>query len=181
MRPIVVRRSVVAAPEAVFALLADLRAHWALADRWTEVRALGGDGGTILLRGPLGIRRTVRVRVERRVAAREVDGVAALGRRTRARVSWRLERNGLAGTLVTLSAEVVRAGALDRALLALGARRWLAWRFAVTLRRLDETLRVDENRVSASVPNDTFPPSVRGEDPGERNHRRNRLLWPREP
>ncbi|MBX5443353.1 MAG: SRPBCC family protein [Solirubrobacteraceae bacterium] len=146
MGPIAASRPIAAPPPAAYALLADLRAHWALADHWTEVRALGDDGGTIRLRGPLGIRRTVRVRVRRRVPPRELDGIAELGRATRAEVRWLLEPDGAGGTLVTLSARVLRAGLADRLLLALGARRWLAWRFAVTLRRMDLTVRSDGER-----------------------------------
>ncbi len=181
MRPIVARRVVDARIEPAFALLADLRAHWTLADRWTEVVALDGDGGTIRLRGPLGLRRTVRVRVERLVEPVEVDGEARLGRMTRARVRWELAPDGAHGTSVTLLATVLEASFGDRILLALGGRRWLLWRFAVTLRRLEDTLLGGQRTMSGPVTPGTFPPSVRGEDPGEREHRRNRLLWPREP
>jgi hypothetical protein len=38
---------------------------------------------------------------------------------------------------VTLSAWVEHATLPDRLLLMVGGRRWLAWRFAVTLRRLE--------------------------------------------
>ena len=152
MPPIAACRPIAAPPEVAYALLADLRTHWALADHWTEVRAIGAAGGTIRLRGPLGVRRTVRVRVRRRVPVRELEGIAELGPSTRADVSWSLEPDGAGGTLVTLSAQVLRAGLCDRLLLALGARRWLAWRFAVTLDRLDNAVRSDEEaheRVSA--------------------------------
>ena len=152
-----------------------------LADRWTEVRRIDADGGTIRLRGPLGLRRTVHVRVTRRDPPAQLDGMAVLGHRTAAEVRWQLTGAGDGQTDVTLVAEVLRAGPMDRALLALGAGRWLAWRFAVTLRRLGERMSLTHNPMSGSVTPGTFPPSVRGEDPGERNHRRNRLLWPREP
>ena len=63
-----------AAPEDVFAFLSDLQNHWRLADRFVEVVALessdgGGDGGTVRVRGPLGVRRTATTRV---VAARDL-------------------------------------------------------------------------------------------------------------
>src|SRR5256714_15246333 len=85
-----------AAPEDVFAFLSDLRNHWRLADRFVEVVTLetseGGaaDGGTVRVRGPLGLRRTATTRV---VAAREprlMIGTAELPGGTRARVSWGL-------------------------------------------------------------------------------------------
>lgn len=192
MRPIVAQALVRAPVQAVWLLLADLREHWLLADRWTEVLRIDADGGTIRLRGPAGVRRTVHVRVTERVAEVELEGVALLGVATAARVRWRLAAEGEAATRVTLVAEGISAGPGDRVLLALGARRWLRWRFGVTLARLDERLRegagpnavqgnCTQNPMSRCVTPGTFPPSARGEDPGERTHRRKRLLWPREP
>jgi len=140
MRPITARRVVAAPPEALFALLADLAEHWSLSDQWTEVRELGPDGGTIRLRGPLGIGRTAHVRVRRRDPPALVEGEARLGPRTRACVGWRLEPAGPGRTAVTLSARVERATWLDRLLLAAGGRRWLRWRFAATLGRLEPAL-----------------------------------------
>jgi hypothetical protein len=130
-----------APPEDVFAFLSDLRNHWRLADRFVEVVTLessdGGpaDGGTVRVRGPLGLRRTAVTRV---VAAREprlMIGTAELEGGTRARVSWVLGKR-LNATRVRLAAEIERAGVLDRALLALGGRWWLQRRFASTLERL---------------------------------------------
>jgi uncharacterized protein YndB with AHSA1/START domain len=139
-RPIAARRVVAAPPEAVFAVLADLATHWALSDRWTNVVELGADGGTIRLRGPLGLRRTARVTVRERVAPELVEGEARMGAVTRAAVRWELEPAGPGATQVTLIATVERATPLDRALLALGGRRWLAWRFGATLGRLQREL-----------------------------------------
>ncbi len=192
MRAIAAQAQVRAPVQAVWALLDDLREHWLLADRWTEVHDIDADGGIIRLRGPAGLRRTVRVRVTRRAPARELEGLAQLGSLTSARVLWELDDAGRGRTRVRLTAEVLAAGSGDRLLLALGARRWLRWRFGVTLTRLDERLAGGGDRgvdgaagrhdpMSTCVTPGTFPPSVRGEDPGERTHRRNRLLWPREP
>ena len=130
-----------ASPEEVFEFLSDLRNHWRLADRFVEVVTLetseGGaaDGGTVRVRGPLGLRRTATTRV---VAAREprlMIGTAELHGGTRARVSWVLGKR-LTSTRVRLAAEIERASTLDRALLALGGRWWLQRRFASTLERL---------------------------------------------
>jgi polyketide cyclase/dehydrase/lipid transport protein len=130
-----------AAPEEVFAFLSDLRNHWRLADRFVEVVTLESaergpaDGGTVRVRGPLGVRRTATTRV---VAAREprlLIGTAELAGGTRARVSWVLGKR-MSSTRVRLAAEIERAGTLDRALLALGGRWWLRRRFASTLERL---------------------------------------------
>jgi hypothetical protein len=140
MRPIEAQALVAAPVDEVWGLLADLREHWLLADRWTEVLGVDGDGGTIRLRGPLGVRREVHVRVTMRLPARELEGLALLGTRTAARVRWELAQRVPRATCVTLRAEVLSAAFGDRVLLALGARRWLRWRFAVTLRRLNDRL-----------------------------------------
>jgi hypothetical protein len=137
MRPIEAQVLVDAPVDAVWALLDDLREHWLLADHWTEVLRVDEDGGTILLRGPLGLRRTADVRVTDRVAPTDLEGVAHLGA-TSARVRWTLVAVDDVSTRVTLESDVLTAGAGDRLLLALGARRWLHWRFVVTLRRLNE-------------------------------------------
>ena len=63
-----------------------------------------------------------------------MSGTARSGR-TEAAIAWRLEATD-GGTLVTLRADVLHAGALDRALLALGGRAWMRRRFATTLQRL---------------------------------------------
>lgn len=140
MRPIAAQAVMRAPVDAVWALLADLREHWLLADRWTEVLRVDADGGMILLRGPLGVRRTVDVRVTERVAPTELQGLALLGDTTAARVQWALHALDGGRTRVTLRADVLAVAGGDRMLLGLGARRWLQWRFAVTLRRLNERL-----------------------------------------
>jgi hypothetical protein len=129
-----------AQPEAVFAFLADLRNHWLLTDRWTRVVALNGaapDGGTVRIHGPGGVWRTARTCVVASDPPRALQGEARVGRGTVGAVRWTLEpRDG--ATHVRLEAEVVRASAGDRALLALGGRWWLRRGFRAALRRLDE-------------------------------------------
>jgi hypothetical protein len=142
VRPIVARRVIPAPPSEAFALLADLAEHWALADRWIEVVAIDLDSSTIRLHAPFGLRRTARVRVRRREAPTLVEGEARLGLDTRASVRWELEPALDDATAVTLTATAERVTASDRVLLALGGRRWLTWRFAVTLRRLERALSV---------------------------------------
>jgi hypothetical protein len=131
------RRHLAAAPEAAYAFLADLDNHWRLIDRWAQIAGVSHDGlgATVRLRGPLGVRRTVRTRVLVASAPRELDGEARVGRRTVGRVHWSLTPEG-DGTLVVLSATVPTASGVDRALLALGGRRWLRRRFAAALRQL---------------------------------------------
>ena len=129
----------------VFAFLADLANHCLVADRLIEVVMLEGPpgartGGIVRLRGPIGVRRTARLRVLTAEAPRYINGAAEIGERTVATVRWLLDRRG-ADTSVSLSAWVERAGLLDSVLLAVGARRWLSRRFEDTLNRLVATLR----------------------------------------
>ena len=131
-----------ASPEAVFGLLADLSSHWRLIDRWTQIDDVSPDGrsATVRLRGPLGLRRTAYTRVLVSRPPRALEGEARVGRRTVGHVHWILTRAGDA-TIVVLRADVPAAGALDRAVLALGGRRWLRARFADALGRLGAELR----------------------------------------
>jgi hypothetical protein len=114
--------------------LADLRGHWDLAGRWVDPLELNDDGGVVRVRGPLGLHRTITTRLTELRRDECVAGEAAIGR-TRARIRWLLEPDGDA-TFVTLEARVLEAGAVDRALLALGGARWMQGRFASTLKRL---------------------------------------------
>jgi hypothetical protein len=141
-------RIVPAPPEEVFGFLSALENHWRLADRWIEVVSLGrspaagtgaADRGTVRIRGPLGVKRTAAVRVLAAQPVSSLVGTAELGDRTRARVSWVMEARGTA-TEVTLTAQVERAGVLDRALLALGGRAWIERRFGSVLDRLAEAV-----------------------------------------
>src|SRR5436190_9116220 len=127
-----------AAPEEVFAFLSDLANHWRLLDSHVEVMELDGappDRAVVRLRGPLGVRRTVRTRVTAARSPRLIIGVAELGESTRARVSWTLAGR-LGDTRVRLAAEVEHADLLDRMLLRLGGRVWLERHFAYGLERL---------------------------------------------
>ena len=118
----------------LYTQLADLRTHWQLAGRWVEPLELRGDGGTVRVRAPLGLHRTIATRLTETREPERVAGEASLGR-TRAAISWLLEPDG-DGTLVTLRAVVEEARPLDRALLALGGAHWMRGRFRATLERL---------------------------------------------
>jgi uncharacterized protein YndB with AHSA1/START domain len=127
-----------ASPEDVFEFLSDLANHWRLLDRHVDVVELDGrppDRAVVRLRGPLGVRRTVRTHVIARRNPRLIIGIAELGEGTRARVSWTLGGR-LRETRVRLAAEVEQASSFDRMLLALGGRTWLERRFAFGLERL---------------------------------------------
>jgi hypothetical protein len=134
VRPVLARRLVPRPRDELYALLADLRGHWQLAGRWVHPIELRHDGGVVQVRGPGGLRRTVITELTRVESPGLVAGEARSGA-TRAAICWELEPSG-SRTLVTLRADIDRAGPLDRALLALGGRRWLAGRFARTLQEL---------------------------------------------
>lgn len=138
MLPIEATASVAATPEEVFDFLSDLENHWRLVDRFVEVSELAGDGdgAVVRLRGPLGVRRTVRTRVTETRRPGLIVGVAQLRGSTRARVTWTLEPAAAGRTHVGLAASVEQAALLDRLLLALGGRVWMRRRFAHGLRRL---------------------------------------------
>jgi hypothetical protein len=131
---VVARRHVARQRDELFAVLADLRGHWQLAGRWVEPLELRDDGGVVRVRGPLGLHRTIATTLTDVRPPECVAGEATIGA-TRARIEWLLEADG-AGTLVTLRAHVLAAGALDRVLLALGGARWMQGRFGATLERL---------------------------------------------
>lgn len=132
---------IAAPPEQAFAFLSELENHWEVAGRWIEVIALDADGhgGRVRIRAPFGLRRTVTTRVEVVDPPRSLRGSATLGR-TCAEVSWTLHPTQAGGTGVRLAAVVRRAGAVDRALLALGGAEWMRHLFALTLARLGTTL-----------------------------------------
>ena len=129
----------------VFAFLAALPNHWALANRWIEVVSLqaagerpgesGPDGGVVRIRGPLGLRRTARTEVLSAEPPARISGRAELPGGTGATVTWSLEEAS-PGTRVRLAAEVDGASPLDRLLLALGGRVWLRRHFATVLETL---------------------------------------------
>jgi hypothetical protein len=134
VRAVAAKRRVPRPREELYALLADLRSHWDLAGRWVEPLELRDDGGVVRVRGPLGLHRTIHTTLLEARAPESVFGEAQIGR-TRAQIRWLLQPDG-AGSVVTLRADVMEAGPLDRALLALGGRRWMQSRFAATLKRL---------------------------------------------
>ena len=133
-------RVVAASPEAVFAFLSNLENHWKLTGRWVEAVALNDADGSVRIHGPLGLRRTARTTVVDASPSHVMHGTAELSGGTVARIAWELGEDA-DGTAVRLSAEVERAAAADRVLLALGGQVWMRRRFDAILERLDEQLR----------------------------------------
>ena len=128
-----------APPEDVFDFLSDLGNHWRLTGRRVEVVSLNGagDGGTVRIRGPLGLRRTAETKVTAARSARLMIGVAELPGGTRARVSWTLAGR-VNQTRVRLAADLEHVSPLDRLLLLVGGRAWMKRMFERTLERLAE-------------------------------------------
>ncbi len=131
----------------LFAFLADLENHWAIAGRFVDVVDLTGPprartGGRVRIRGPLGLRRTAHTQVDYARPVEEMGGSARIGATTTARVQWRLRPQGDA-TAVTLAAKIEQTGRFDRLLLALGGRTWLRQRFKSTLQALEARLAAD--------------------------------------
>jgi hypothetical protein len=131
---------VAASPEDVFAFLSDLENHWLVADRFVEVLDLDiasgiATGGKVRVHGPLGLGRTATTRVVGLDPNRSLTGTATLKGGTLARVRWTLEPMD-GKTQVELSAQVERAGLVDRLLLSAGGRHWIRKRFAAILAML---------------------------------------------
>jgi hypothetical protein len=143
--------SVVAAgPGMVFAFLVEPHNHRLLTG--PKVRLLeiaehpsGRIQGTVLIRGPLGIRRRARTRVLTAQDPECLSGVAELGDRTTVWVSWDLQASGSRDTEVILSAVASSLGSLDRILLFAGGKRWLRRLFAETLELLAAQMAVSRS------------------------------------
>lgn len=143
---IAAERVIPAMPADVYAFLVDLENHWLLADRFVDVltieRPPGGGpatGGTVKIRGPLGVGRTAHTRVVEATLGESIAGTASVGPRTEARVHWTLVP-AVEGTRVRLEATVVRATPVDAIVLAVGGRRWLEHRFGAILGTLARRL-----------------------------------------
>ena len=141
MRTLSAERALRHLPEQVYAFLAELENHWHLDDRLLRLERLdhGAHGSRIVIGGPLGLRRTARIRLTESAPTRRVVGTAEVGRRTQARVTWTITPQG-GGSRVSVQATVLRAGALDRLLLAAGGRWWMRRRFARVLEQLARAL-----------------------------------------
>lgn len=126
---------------AVYDFLVRLPNHALIGGRGLRLETVADDGRAALisLRGPLGIRRTAHTSVTVLRPPHRFGGTALVGRRTAAYVTWSIAPAGL-GSLVTLSATIMRAGPLDRLLLTLGGRWWVARSFRHAIALLGATL-----------------------------------------
>jgi hypothetical protein len=117
-------------PHTVYDFLQRLPNHALIGGRGLRLDGVTEDGraALITLRGPLGIRRTAYTTVTDLRPPHGFGGRALVGKRTKAYVTWTIEQ-AETGSFVTLSATIVRAGPMDRLLLALGGRWWVARSF----------------------------------------------------
>lgn len=132
--------------ETLFAFLADMTNHPLMTDRYLSLECVSNDPaeGRVTVSGPLGIRRTAKTEVTGARAPECIAGTATAGPSTCARVAWRLAPDG-EGSRVIVRVDLVRAGALDRLLLAAGGRWWLRRRLRGSLRRLEWAVNQAEN------------------------------------
>ncbi len=138
--PIAVTAPVPAPISRVFAFLADPENHRRLAGRRLDLLDLqDGEqlrGGSMLIRGPLRIRRRADTSVASMREPHLITGVARLGPRTRAIVRWELDQHSPGCTRVVLTADPCALSRADRLLLRLGGARWIRALFAETIERL---------------------------------------------
>jgi len=97
-------------------------------------------GGRVRVRGPLGLSRVAETAVARTERPRLLTGTAAVGRHTRGAVRWEIEPSVPGTSRVRFSAEVERASAFDRVVLACGGRWWLARIVSRAVQRLGAVL-----------------------------------------
>ncbi len=152
---IVARRQMSAPTEAVIRFLADLEHHVRLAPDAVQVLRLSRPPGRparalVRLIGPLGMQRTASTELLQTRLANSIAGQARIGERTVASVAWCVEEND-GGSVVTLRAVVDAAGPVDRVVLLLGGRRWLARRFEAALQRLSDLLDAAPSRSSEEL------------------------------
>lgn len=125
----------------VYDFLVRLPNHAVIGGRGLRLDSVSGDGRSALisLHGPLGLRRTASTTVTVRHRPHRFGGTALVGRRTMANVHWAIDPAGT-GSRVTLTATIVRAGPVDRLLLAIGGRWWVTRSFARAIALLGAAL-----------------------------------------
>jgi hypothetical protein len=133
-------RAIDASPERIFEFLARFERHLELIRDRVVLLSVEDAGSLVRLRGPLGAGRVVRTRLTYSESPRSIVGRVEAGRRTRGTVRWSIQRSGRA-SWVEVVARAETLGPLDRMLLRLGGRRWLAYSLKQALESLDTRLR----------------------------------------
>jgi hypothetical protein len=136
-------RRIPACAAETFAFLAAPASHRRLQVRGIALLSFDGDdrevvvnGGALVLRGPLGLRRTVRTRVALHQPPTRLAGSALADSGTAAHISWTLREQPDGTTIVELTAVLGPVAGGDRVLLAVGGYHWLRRRLGATLRQL---------------------------------------------
>jgi Polyketide cyclase / dehydrase and lipid transport len=137
---IAARATIAAAPGDVFELLGDLERHRDLTDHAMRILSLHGPpgrptGGLVELRGPVGLTRLARTRLQGAEPHTRLWGTAETTDGARARLEWRVRPQG-DGTHVEARLDVQARTWTDRTLLRLGGRAWLRARLRAALDRL---------------------------------------------
>jgi hypothetical protein len=97
-------------------------------------------GGVVRVRGPFGLSRVARTQVLVAVEPSTLRGRAEIGRGTIGVVRWAITPTVPGTCHVRFTAEVERASAFDRLLLACGGRWWLARIVRTAVQRLGAVL-----------------------------------------
>jgi hypothetical protein len=136
-------RRIPACAAETFAFLAAPATHRRLQVRGIVLLSFDGDdtevvvnGGALVLRGPLGLRRTVRTRVALHQPPTRLAGSALADSGTAAHISWTLREQPDETTIVELTAVLGPVAGGDRVLLAVGGCHWIRRRLGATLRQL---------------------------------------------
>jgi hypothetical protein len=154
MAPVTSELLIEAPAKTVYDFLSQLANHQRMGGHRFRLNTVAPDrlGATIVIRGPLGIHRTVQTTITCLRPARGVGGTATIGRQTVAHVHWTIHAAN-ERSHVTLTATIVRTGMLDRLLLAAGGRRWLAHSFHRVLTLLSATIRTAAPDATVHAPN----------------------------
>jgi hypothetical protein len=137
---IAARTTIAAEASDIFGLLGDLDRHRDLTDQGMRILSLQGPrgrrtGGLVELRGPVGLTRLARTRVQGAEPHSRLWGTAETIDGARASLEWRV-RPESDRTDVEVRLDVRAGGWKDRTLLHLGGRAWLRARLHAALDRL---------------------------------------------
>jgi carbon monoxide dehydrogenase subunit G len=133
-------RSIDASPETIFGFLERFERHLELIEERVTALSVEATGSHVRLRGPVGVRRRVQTRLTHAESPRSIVGTVTAGRRTHGTVRWSIESSG-SGSWVQVVARADTLGLVDRVLLRLGGRRWLARSLEQALDSLDTNVR----------------------------------------
>ena len=132
-------RPIAAPPEAVFDYLQSFQHHVELIHGRVKPLEINDGPSRVELRGAIGVRRTVRTGLTYARSPESIVGHLEAGRQTRGTVRCSIQRSDT-GSWVEVVGRTEALGLLDRLLLGLGGRRWLARSIELALEELDTRL-----------------------------------------